>query len=132
MDDKMLSEIGKKKNLKNKEHIEKDYFQDILLYKLFSKSNDLVFKGGTALYKIYNLPRFSEDLDFSILHETDAEKTIMDIAKSVGDVEFRKTPDSLLFKIKFKGILTRYNTIRIDVSTKNKILAGFDVKNYVA
>ncbi|MBI2045683.1 nucleotidyl transferase AbiEii/AbiGii toxin family protein [Candidatus Pacearchaeota archaeon] len=34
-------------------------------------------------------------------------------------------------KISCKGILTRYNTLRIDVSLKNKILNGYDVKNYI-
>src|SRR3989338_3946040 len=132
MDKKTLAEIGKKKGLTNKEHIEKDYFQDMLLFRLYNKTNRLVFKGGTALYKNYRLPRFSEDLDFNILEKFNIEKLVKSIAGQMeGKTSVRKTKDSLLFKIAFKGILTEYNTLRIDVSAKNKALAGFDVKNYV-
>lgn len=132
MDKKTLAEIGKKKGLTNKEHVEKDYFQDMLLFRLYSKTNKLVFKGGTALYKNYRLPRFSDDLDFNILEKFNIEKLVRSIADQMkGKTTVRKTKDSLLFKIAFKGILTEYNTLRIDVSTKNKALAGFDIKNYV-
>ena len=132
MDKKMLAEIGKKKGLVNKEHIEKDYFQDMLLFRLYNKTNKLVFKGGTALYKNYKLPRFSEDLDFNIIEKFNMEKLVKSIAAQMeGKTSVRKTKDSLLFKISFKGILTEYNTLRIDVNAKNKALAGFDVKNYV-
>lgn len=45
---------------------EKDYYQNLVLFSLYSKiSRELVFKGGTALAKCYGLPRFSEDLDFT-------------------------------------------------------------------
>lgn len=132
MDKKILLEIGKKKGLTNKEHIEKDYLQDLFLFNLFKKTNRLVFKGGTALYKIYNIQRFSEDLDFNMLENLDAEKIIGQIIKSMkGEFNTRKTKDSLLFKIGFSGVLTKYNTLRIDISIKNRVLQGYDVKNYV-
>jgi predicted nucleotidyltransferase component of viral defense system len=132
MDKNMLLEIGKKKGLKNREHIEKDYFQDLFLFNLFSRTSNVVFKGGTALYKIYKIPRFSEDLDFNLLTSFDAEIIVRDAAKHIdAKVIARKTSDSLLFKISFTGLLTKYNTLRIDISTKSKVLDGFDVKNYV-
>jgi predicted nucleotidyltransferase component of viral defense system len=43
---------------------EKDYLLELLLYAVSEFNRVLVFKGGTALYKFYNLNRFSEDLDF--------------------------------------------------------------------
>lgn len=48
--------------------IEKDYFCSLLLSNLFSMKNcPLVFKGGTALNKVFaGFYRLSEDLDFSI------------------------------------------------------------------
>jgi len=58
------------KNNVSPEIIEKDYFIELLLF-YFSKNNslceNLVFRGGTALKKVY-FPRyrFSEDLDFVI------------------------------------------------------------------
>src|SRR3989344_500238 len=54
---------------------EKDYLQDVMLFSLYSNvGKELVFKGGTALYKTYKLNRFSEDLDFTLNHKIDIEK----------------------------------------------------------
>jgi hypothetical protein len=48
------------------ENAEKDYLLDMLLFNIYHESgNKLVFKGGTSLYKFFNLNRFSEDLDFT-------------------------------------------------------------------
>lgn len=54
---------GKKLSLRN---CEKDYFLDMVLYSLSDIKKQLVFKGGTALYKFYNLNRFSEDIDLDL------------------------------------------------------------------
>jgi len=48
----------------NLQQQERDYFQHLILSFIASKTTSLVFKGGTALQKAYQLPRFSEDLDF--------------------------------------------------------------------
>ncbi|MBU3957881.1 MAG: nucleotidyl transferase AbiEii/AbiGii toxin family protein [Nanoarchaeota archaeon] len=128
----MLLEIAKKKGLTNREHMEKDYFQDLFLFHLYKKTNLLIFKGGTCLYKIYGLPRFSEDLDFSVLGETDTEKLVNEVADKIGaEVKnAKRTKNSLLIRLGFKGILTSYNSLRIDISLKNEVF-GYDVKNYV-
>lgn len=49
-------------------NIIREYFQHIFLGELYklSPAKQLLFKGGTALRIIYNSPRFSEDLDFSL------------------------------------------------------------------
>ncbi|MBI4139596.1 nucleotidyl transferase AbiEii/AbiGii toxin family protein [Candidatus Woesearchaeota archaeon] len=45
---------------------ELDYLQDIALLGICREfGNALIFKGGTCLYKIHHLNRFSEDLDFT-------------------------------------------------------------------
>ncbi len=47
--------------------IEKDYYLTLILSKLDNLSDDLIFKGGTCLNKIYyTYYRLSEDLDFSM------------------------------------------------------------------
>lgn len=133
----MLLEIGKKKGLINKEHIEKDYFQDLFLFNLFKKTNKFIFKGGTSLYKLYDLPRFSEDLDFSLLENLDFDLIKEIIENSIKNIEFfkiksiKKTKDSLLVRISCKSILTKYNSLRLDINLKNKVIKGFDIKNYV-
>jgi len=132
MDKELLLETGKKKGLRNIGIIEKDYFQDLILFHLYKNTNALVFKGGTALYKLYHMPRFSEDLDFTLIEEFDTAGLIEKIAEKL-DVrtEVKSMKDSQLFKLRFKGMLTESNTVRIDISIKNKVLKGFDVKGYV-
>jgi len=84
------------------------------------------------LYKLYNLPRFSEDLDFSILTQKNIKETIESVARELkAKIETKKTKTSFLFKLRFSGILTQFNIVRIDVSLYN-IVFGFEVKNYVS
>jgi len=118
MDRELLLEIGRKKGLKNREHIEKDYFQDKLLYYIFKLTNNLVFKGGTALYKLYGMPRFSEDLDFTLLDPKErVEDKILKIAEILNaKINVKRLKTCLLFRLRFRGILTSCNTVRIDVS----------------
>lgn len=128
----MILEIAKKKRLTNKEHIEKDYFQDLVLYHICKKTNQLVFKGGTCLYKLYGLPRFSEDLDFSIIGKIDSEAIVRDVANTLGAkiTDVKKMKNSLIIKLVFSGILTSRNSLRIDISLSNEVFA-YNVKNYV-
>ena len=47
--------------------IEKDYYLTVILSGIHTLSNDLVFKGGTCLNKVYySYYRLSEDLDFTL------------------------------------------------------------------
>ncbi len=67
-----LSKIAEKKGLLLI-NTERDYLLEMILYALFQKVKDeLVFKGGTALYKLYGLNRFSEDLDFTLMKHRSA------------------------------------------------------------
>jgi hypothetical protein len=63
-----LTGIAERKHLSLR-HAEKDYLLELLLYTISDVRRDLVFKGGTALYKFYNLNRFSEDLDFDVVNK---------------------------------------------------------------
>ncbi len=54
---------------------EKDYLQDLILFSIYSNiGKELIFKGGTCLYKVYKLNRFSEDLDFTLTKRLDTKK----------------------------------------------------------
>jgi len=47
--------------------IEKDYYLTLILSRVYELSEDLIFKGGTCLNKVYYVYyRLSEDLDFSM------------------------------------------------------------------
>jgi len=109
--------------------LEKDYVLSIVL-SLLSKNplvDSLIFKGGTAIKKIY-FPeaRFSEDLDFNFLDTTSKkiENRINDLllGKKIGDVEFLEmkninhTDVSFTCDISFIGQLQFKNKIKLDFS----------------
>ncbi len=54
----------------------REFLQEIILFLLYKKgfSSYLIFEGGTALRLLYDLRRFSEDLDFSVSKEINYEK----------------------------------------------------------
>ena len=49
-------------------NVTREYFQHLFLSELYKlpMSEQIMFKGGTALRIVYGSPRFSEDLDFSL------------------------------------------------------------------
>lgn len=57
--------------------VEKDYYLTLILSKVHELSDNLIFKGGTCLNKVYyDYYRLSEDLDFSmLLPENDPKRT---------------------------------------------------------
>jgi hypothetical protein len=70
-----LIEYTQTRGIQNLRFGELDYFQNIFLFIISKKfSNEIIFKGGTALYKCFGLDRFSEDLDFNVIKETNLEK----------------------------------------------------------
>ena len=62
---------------------ERDYLQHLLLMLLYSRSQALIFKGGTALRLVYRGGRYSEDLDFSAVVSGNP------IVAAVGSAELR-------------------------------------------
>jgi hypothetical protein len=78
-----LTRIAEMKHL-TISNAEKDYLLEFLLYSLSDDRRSLAFKGGTALYKFYNLNRFSEDLDFdSIGKRFDVDKVTKKIIRNL-------------------------------------------------
>lgn len=61
------------KNHINETVIFREYLQLAFLQKLYSKTpgSRIYFKGGTAIHLIFGAPRFSEDLDFSVMLPAD-------------------------------------------------------------
>jgi predicted nucleotidyltransferase component of viral defense system len=61
-----LARVAEAKRL-SLDNAETDYLLEMLLFALCGEVKvKLILKGGTALYKFFNLPRFSEDLDFTL------------------------------------------------------------------
>jgi len=86
-----LARISEAKHLPIR-NAEKDYLLELLLFALSDYRRFLVFKGGTALYKFYNLNRFSEDLDFDLIGKRfDVDKMIKKITRNLELTGMRRT-----------------------------------------
>jgi len=65
-------------------HAQTLYLQDIVLSTVSRETADeLVFKGGTALHKFYQLDRFSEDLDFTAREPIDIDTLIRNVERDL-------------------------------------------------
>ena len=130
IDRRELLEKAREKKL-NLMIVEKDYVLGWLLYG-FSGEPNLVFKGGTALSKIYfpRIWRLSEDLDFSIIEgapESILERVerILAAAQESSGIRFSlrssyANPEYLQLKIRYEGVIGK-NWIKADV-TKNDLV----------
>lgn len=66
MKDRAISIVEKEKNPEQARNKLREYLQHVILRELFEQNvlDNIVFHGGTALRILYDLRRFSEDLDF--------------------------------------------------------------------
>lgn len=74
----------------------REYLQLVFLSHLYSEnfSEDVFFKGGTAIHLIFQAPRFSEDLDFTVIMAVDdfekhIQKLFSKISKEI-NVSFKR------------------------------------------
>jgi len=121
-----LIEYSKRRNI-NLGQSEVDYFQHIILFILYTKlDSQLIFKGGTALQKCYNLERFSEDLDFNTNKEQDIKTVIESGLKDFfieHETEINEHPKGRNFIFRIRGPLYNGNRnslckILIDLSSR--------------
>lgn len=136
-----LEELAKSSGLKLHQQ-EKDYMQMIVLYHIYRKiAKELVFKGGTALEKVYGLNRFSEDLDFTKNGEVDIgevlERALAGIRNYGIDCRLKKEKPRFEFSEKYKlaakGPLYEGETsrvfVRIEISGREKPILEADTMN---
>lgn len=117
------------------EDAEKDYLQELLLYWLFTGklSGLLVFRGGTAISKIYGSGRFSEDLDFIAGRDAGSASIKPEIGRAVKkfSLSYQTEPrpeeyrNMLKYTIKIKGPL-----YLISHSGQARQTVGIDVNIY--
>jgi predicted nucleotidyltransferase component of viral defense system len=123
-----LEQLAKAKQT-DVENVAREYFQHLFLSFLYQQpgSENLLFKGGTALRIIFQSPRFSEDLDFTGTHITirDAENlfaaALSEIEKTGINVEIeesKKTTGGYPGIAKFSAY-GRTTGIQIEVSLRN-------------
>ncbi|MEX0855784.1 MAG: nucleotidyl transferase AbiEii/AbiGii toxin family protein [Nitrosopumilaceae archaeon] len=112
--------------------LEKDYALTNLLLVIsnFRKLNSMVFKGGTALKKIYfeNF-RFSEDLDFTCLEDISQEfinflkKEMSNLdVKFTGISELEKKNESTKFKVNYTMFNGRLGSVKVDLSLRGDVV----------
>ena len=137
--DEILEYVGQY----NRYQVEKDYLQHIVLSQIYANvSNELVFKGGTALQKVYALNRFSEDLDFTLnagqIRETGSsvferiERGLNGINNFYGSEYKKEIKDTAVtYKLKINGPLfirpQSTQTILVEISTREKIIKKPDI-----
>lgn len=122
---------------------EKDYLIDVALLSISrSTKNELVFKGGTCLYKFHKLNRFSEDIDFSVVAELDIDLLIGNVLsdfKKFGmkaSVHQKKEPySSVLLKLRVEGPLYHGNSasyagVGIDINKVSKVFLAPQFLSY--
>lgn len=118
--------------------LEKDYALTNLLsvISIFPRLDKMVFKGGTALKKIYFEDfRFSEDLDFVCFE--DVSENFMNFVKNNMkglDVEFTEITDvekkneSFKFKVKYKQSTGPKTSIKVDLSLRGDVITEHPTK----
>ena len=102
---------------------------------LTAGEKNFVFKGGTALNKVYlkTLQRFSEDLDFdlgteSIPETRDKCKEIAGKLSGFEVSEFRKVGGTIQFYCSFESPLGGKDHVRVDVAAKKIIAEKIELK----
>jgi predicted nucleotidyltransferase component of viral defense system len=122
---------AKKLSLKNAEI---DYLLEMTLFAICSEvKSKLALKGGTALYKFFSLPRFSEDLDFTLnTRRLNVEKLFKKILTNFGaaDIfckvtELTRHRTQINIRLSFRGPLydgrkESLASIRINISMREK------------
>jgi predicted nucleotidyltransferase component of viral defense system len=122
--------ISKERKI-NEITIFREYLQVLFLNELYSKkqSEKVFFKGGTSLHLIYNAPRFSEDLDFTVeLREEQFLKFIWNLFEEISkkeNIEFkeRKSISGKRFLLSATPTILPYRLfVNLDFSFREKVI----------
>jgi predicted nucleotidyltransferase component of viral defense system len=104
-------------NRNNHENTMRNILDDIYSHK--ELSNLLGFKGGTACYFFYDLPRFSTDLDFNLLNLTKKE-TVFNLLPAIlekyGEITDKHIKTNTIFF--YLSHTPQQSGIKIEISTR--------------
>jgi len=134
MEFKLADDLSKKIRI-NINNIVREYWEMFILNGLYSNALgvNLIFKGETALRLIYNSPRFSEDLDFSLLSEItfdNFKKVVEDIISKQRELSLKEIyskKNTFFALIKFRQeYLSQVLSIKVEIS-KRKLSLKKDV-----
>jgi predicted nucleotidyltransferase component of viral defense system len=105
----------------------KDVYSDAALAPL------LGFKGGTAAYFLYGLPRLSVDLDFDLLDDSEASRTLVfeRVGTIIGNYGEMKDAQAKLWTIFFAvSYGAGEHQIKVEINTR-KTGATYGLRNYL-
>ncbi len=92
------------------------------------------FKGGTAAYLFYDLSRFSVDLDFDLLDESELHPVFEQVQKILEDYgsvkEARKKRFSLFYLLSYKDKIHNSYNIKVEINLRN-FGSQYEIKNYL-
>ncbi|MGQ1890996.1 nucleotidyl transferase AbiEii/AbiGii toxin family protein [Thermophagus sp. OGC60D27] len=104
-------------------YVEKDYWVTFALYRIFHSemAKEIVFKGGTALSKCYQLiERFSEDIDVVVLRqEGENDNQMKKKIRAAG-----KIVEAVMPEIAISGLTNKMGNIRKTVHQYEKLFHG--------
>jgi len=109
--------------LRPEDAIHKSYLNRLLIEIIDepSLSHILALKGGTCASMLGYLDRFSVDLDFDVLKNTDeriVRKKIHTIVEHLGlTAVAKKIDNALLFQIRYPAVALRRHTVKMSVNT---------------
>ena len=115
----------------------REYLQVSFLGAIFAEkdSQQVFFKGGTALHLLFKAPRFSEDLDFSttLVREklqATVNKALTTLHRSISDVSFKKLNEGeKTFAGQLRYAPAHYKfplTVHVDFSKRERPLTKAD------
>jgi predicted nucleotidyltransferase component of viral defense system len=94
----------------------------------------LGFKGGTAVYLFYNLPRFSVDLDFDLLdlqkreHVFERVKNILAQYGTIKDQD--KKHENLFFNLSYTNKEAGAQNVKVDISSR-QFGSKYEIKEHI-
>jgi len=130
MNKELAEQLSKRLKISTPQIVREEY-ELVVLKQLYSSNlaDKLIFKGGTALRLAYDSPRFSDDLDFSLLKYVKTEDFInacKDISSNNPNIDLAEALKKFntlfaLFKVTDSSISQNFS-IKIEVSTREENL----------
>lgn len=109
----------------------------MLLKELFTDTSIgpfIGFKGGTAVYLFYNLPRFSVDLDFDLLDMSKKDvifEKVKNILEQYGTLKNADNKaDNLFFNLSYEDKAVTAQNVKVDINTR-QFGSKYEVKSYL-
>lgn len=117
--------------LKKQLHKDIASLQDNIIEIVYSIFPDIVFHGGTSIWRCFYGNRFSEDIDLYYYETTDFENKLKQaiLDNNLSLVKFKKTENVIFSKISNNGVEVRLEIRLLEKSSlvfKNKMLSQYE------